>query len=508
MITKRKINKILIPNRGEIALRIQRTCRELDIPAVAVFSDPDRHAQHVRYADEAYAMPGSAPNDTYLNQQLIFDIAQRSGADAIHPGYGFLSENAGFARACREKGITFIGPPPEAIEMMGLKTGARAIMQAAGVPVVPGTEPLESHEEAAAHAENIGYPILLKASAGGGGKGMRLVETPVSLASAFEACKREAQSAFGDSRVYMEKYVSKPRHVEFQVLADMHGNIIHLYERECSVQRRHQKIVEETPSPILDEEMRNQMGQVAVEAARACGYVNAGTIEFLVDGDRNFYFLEMNTRLQVEHPITEIITGVDLVERQIRIAEGETLSTDPIPRRGAAMECRIYAEDPANNFLPSPGLIEGITNPGGPGVRNDSGVYGGYAIPLEYDPMISKLIVQGENREQVRTRMLRALEEYHILGIRTNIHYLRKILMHPEFISGAYDTQFIGKYQEELLQSEAEQIETEPIALAAAAILQYMHSQQPAGQTGTAESKSNDSIWKRSSRLRATGSAY
>jgi len=501
-----KIKKILIPNRGEIALRIQRTCRELDIATVAVFSDPDRHAMHVRYADEAYYLPGKMLSETYLNQDLIFDIAKRSGADAVHPGYGFLSENATFARRCGEHGLIFIGPPPEAIELMGLKTGARELMQKAGVPVVPGTEPLESFAQTAALAEEIGYPVLIKASAGGGGKGMRLVETPVSLESAFEACRREAGSAFGDDRVYMEKYVTKPRHVEFQVLADLHGNIIHLYERECSVQRRHQKIIEETPSPVLDEGMRRRMGEVAVEAARACNYTNAGTIEFLVDGDRNFYFLEMNTRLQVEHPITEMITGVDLVERQIRIAEGEVLSVEPLPRRGCAMECRIYAEDPDNNFLPSPGKVTQMTHPDGPGVRNDSGVYAGYEIPMEYDPMISKLVVHGENRPQAIQRMLRALEEYHLIGIRTNIPYLRKILQHPQFISGDYDTQFIGKYKEDLKQSEAEKVKTESAALAAAAIAVFLQSIK--ADYGDRSGGQQISAWKNAARMKLNGSVY
>jgi len=502
----RKIKKILIPNRGEIAIRVQRTCRELSIPTVAIFSEPDRHALHVRYADEAFALPGSAPADTYLNQELIFKIAGQCGADAIHPGYGFLSENAEFADNCRERGILFIGPPPQAIRSMGLKTEARRIMQEVGVPVVPGTEPLDTVEFAAEKADETGYPVLIKASAGGGGKGMRKVEKPEELKPAFEACRREAQSAFADPRVYIEKYLSKPRHVEFQILGDLHGNIIHLYERECSIQRRHQKIIEETPSPVLDEDMRRRMGEVAVEAARACGYTHAGTVEFLVDADKNFYFLEMNTRLQVEHPITEMVTGVDLVEQQIRISEGEKLTAKPIPQRGAAMECRIYAEDPANNFLPSPGLIKGLTDPGGPGVRNDSGVYAGFAIPMEYDPMISKLVVWGENREQVLVRMLRALEEYHLLGIRTNIPYLRKIIMHPEFISGDYDTHFIPKHQESLLEPEAgEAGKLEAIALATAAILHFKNSEkqlpadQPAARTKT-------SAWKLSGRVQNYGS--
>lgn len=504
MNEKRKIKKILIPNRGEIAIRIQRTCRELNIPTAAVFSEPDRYALHVRYADEAYPLPGSAPADTYLNQALIFEIAKKCNADAIHPGYGFLSENAQFARRCREHGITFIGPPPEAIERMGLKTEARRLVTKAGVPVVPGTEPLETCEIAEEMAEKVGYPVLIKATAGGGGKGMRKVEQPADLKSAYDACRREAQSAFGDPRVYIEKYASKPRHVEFQVLADHYGNVIHLYERECSIQRRHQKIIEETPSPILDEDMRRRMGEVAVEAARACGYTNAGTVEFLVDANRDFYFLEMNTRLQVEHPITEMITGVDLVERQIRIAEGEVLTDEPVPRRGAAMECRIYAEDPANNFLPSPGLIKALTNPGGPGIRNDSGVYSGFTIPMEYDPMISKLVVYGENREQVLTRMLRALEEYHLLGIRTNIAYLRRILMHPEFISGNYDTHFIPKHQESLLESESESCDEDSIALVTAGILSFMNNKKRVTQSPTNERRKT-SAWKTAGRIRNLG---
>lgn len=502
-MSKKKIKKILIPNRGEIAVRIQRTCRELDIPTVAVFSDPDRYALHVRYADEAFPLAGSLPKETYLDQEKIFAIAKKSGADAIHPGYGFLSENAGFVKSCEERGITFIGPPPQAIEIMGLKTKAREIMQKAGVPVVPGTEPIEDADSAQEQADTIGYPVLLKASAGGGGKGMRLVEQPGNLKSSYEACRREAQSAFGDPRVYIEKYLENPRHVEFQVLADSHGNVIHLYERECSVQRRHQKIIEETPSPVLDGDMRRKMGEVAVEAARACGYVNAGTVEFLVDKHRNFYFLEMNTRLQVEHPITEMITGVDLVEQQIRIAEGEPLIHDAIPRRGAAIECRIYAEDPANKFLPSPGLIKALTDPGGPGVRNDSGVYSGYVIPMEYDPMISKLVTWGENRQQAIGRMLRALEEYYLLGIKTNISYLRKIISHPQFVSGDYDTHFISHYQDEL-GDEGTNDDNEAIALTAAAILSFMRSEQQAGQQ-TGEQKEPASAWKMFGRKRGMG---
>lgn len=486
----------MIPNRGEIAVRIQRTCRELNIPSVAVFSESDRNALHVRYADEAFPLQGNTPADTYLNQDRIFEIAKNCGADAIHPGYGFLSENAEFAQRCLENDIIFIGPPPEAIELMGLKTEARRRMSQAGVPVVPGTEPLENLEICRQKADEIGYPVLIKAAAGGGGKGMRIVEKPQELDRAFSAAGREAKSAFGDQRVYIEKYLGKPRHIEFQILADQKGNTIHLYERECSIQRRHQKIIEETPSTILDEEMRSRMGAVAIEAVRACQYTNAGTVEFLVDENRNFYFLEMNTRLQVEHPITEMITGIDIVKQQIHIARGETISTEPVVRRGAALECRIYAEDPTRHFLPSPGLILGLNDPGGPGVRNDSGVYSGYTIPMEYDPMISKLVTWGIDRDQALNRMLRALEEFRILGIRTNISYLRKILQHPGFQSGDYDTHFIEHFQPELLRSTGKGDET--IALYAAAVLSLM-SEKKTGSGSESEVK-QWSHWKYANR--------
>ena len=486
------IRKILIPNRGEIAVRILRTCRDLGIATVAVFSDPDRLALHARLADEAYPLPGSSARETYLDQEKIFDIAARSRADAIHPGYGFLSENAGFAAACRERGLTFIGPPPEAIEAMGEKTEARARMAKAGVPIVPGTPPLADAREAEEAAARIGYPVLLKAAAGGGGKGMRRVERTEDLAAAFEACRREAQSAFGDGRVFLEKYVLEPHHIEFQILADTHGHVVHLYERDCSIQRRHQKIVEETPSPLMTPDLRARMGEAAVQAARACGYVNAGTIEFLVDAERNFYFLEMNTRLQVEHPITEMVTGIDLVERQILIAEGGRIGSEAPSLRGAAVECRIYAEDPARNFLPAPGFIKRLVPPGGPGVRDDSGVYAGFAIPMEYDPMISKLVAWGENRTQALSRMVRALDEYQLTGVRTNIAFLKAVLRHPEFRAGTYDTHFILKHRDALLESGGAGSETE--ALAAAAVLAWQ-----ADQTGPAISftaKMAASPWK------------
>jgi len=493
---RKKIAKILVANRGEIAVRVMRTCRELGIVSVAVYSDPDRHALHVRQADEAWPLPGAAPRDTYLDQEKILEAARKAGAEAIHPGYGFLSENASFSRACRERGIVFIGPGPESIEMMGEKTRARETMSRAGVPIVPGTPPLADKDEARAAAERIGYPVLIKAAGGGGGKGMRKVERPAELPGAFEACRREALSAFGDGRVYIEKFLREPHHIEFQVLADGAGEAVHLFERECSVQRRHQKIIEETPSPLMTEELREAMGEAAVKAARACGYLSAGTIEFLVDADRHFYFLEMNTRLQVEHPITEMITGVDLVAKQIEIAGGSTLRGFVPERRGHALECRIYAEDPWNGFMPSPGLVRRLAVPGGPGVRDDSGVYAGYTIPMEYDPLISKLVTWGQDRERALARMRRALEEYQIVGIRTNIPFLRRILRHPDFEAGRYDTQFIEKRQEDLLREDTDG--PDEAAYAAAAVLAWFADEHGPALSFTAQAPS--SAWKLSGR--------
>jgi acetyl-CoA carboxylase biotin carboxylase subunit len=492
MTKPRKFEKILIANRGEIAVRVQRTCRELGRKTVAVFSDPDRHALHVRYADEAYPLGGAAPAETYLDQSKLFDIARRCGADAVHPGYGFLSENPSFAAACRERGLIFIGPSAESIELMGEKTRARERMSRAGVPVVPGTPPLATASEAQAEARRIGFPVLIKAAAGGGGKGMRRVDRADDLVPAFDACRREALSAFGDGRVYLEKYVDEPHHIEFQILADGHGRTIHLFERECSIQRRHQKIVEETPSPLMTADLRARMGAAAVKAAEACGYVNAGTIEFLVDADRRFYFLEMNTRLQVEHPITEMVTGVDLVERQIRIAEGEPLEDLHLSQRGTAMECRIYAEDPWNHFLPSPGLIRKLSPPGGPGVRDDTGVYAGFTVPMEYDPLLAKLVAWGETRGQTLARMGRALAEYRMIGIRTNIPYLRRIVRHPEFVKGVYDTHFLMNHQDELLKADPSGHET--VALAAAAVLAWRGEGKKSA--GLASGKTAPSPWK------------
>jgi acetyl-CoA carboxylase biotin carboxylase subunit len=492
----RKITKILIANRGEIAVRIQRTCRELGLATVAVYSGPDREALHVRYADEAYPLPGSTARETYLDQGKILDIAKRAGADAIHPGYGFLSENPGFAAACGERGIIFIGPPPEAIELMGEKTRARERMEKAGVPIVPGTPPLKSREETAAEAVRIGYPVLIKAAAGGGGKGMRRVDKPEDLAAAYDACRRESAAAFGDDRIYLEKYLEEPHHIEFQVLADAHGRVIHLNERECSVQRRHQKIVEETPSPLMTDDLRRRMGEAAVTAAEACGYANAGTVEFLVDAARNFYFLEMNTRLQVEHPVTEMVAGVDLVERQIRVAEGAALAAGEPAARGASIECRIYAEDPGCNFMPSPGTVRKLVVPGGPGVRDDSGIYEGYTIPTEYDPMISKLVIWGRDRGSALARMARALQEYRLTGVRTNIRFLERIVRHPDFVRGEYDTHFIPRNLEELLRPQGD--DPDIPTLAAAAVLAWLEDEKraaapPAPQEGV-------SAWKRAGR--------
>ena len=421
------ITKILIANRGEIAIRIMRTCREMSIATVAVFSDADRTSQHVRYADEAWHIGKAPSSESYLNVEKILETARKCGADAIHPGYGFLSENAHFARRCQQEGIIFIGPTPEVIEQMGDKIKARETMIKAGIPVVPGTESsVESEEEALTVIKKIGLPVMIKASAGGGGKGMRLVNNENDVISAIRAARSEAKTAFGDDAVYIEKYISSPHHIEFQILGDTHGNAIHLFERECSVQRRHQKMIEETPSPLMTTELRNEMGNAAVEAARAVNYTGAGTIEFLVDDNLNYYFLEMNTRLQVEHPITERITGIDLVKQQIKIAEGNALEfrQEQIIKRGHSIECRIYAEDPDNNFMPSAGKIYKISEPLGLGVRTDGYVYEGYEIPIYYDPLISKLIVWGSTRDESIRRMRRALYEYKITGVKTSIKYL------------------------------------------------------------------------------------
>ncbi|HVN18198.1 MAG TPA: acetyl-CoA carboxylase biotin carboxylase subunit [Dongiaceae bacterium] len=440
--------KILIANRGEIAVRVIRACHELGIAAVAVYSEVDRASLHVRKADEAYPIGPPAATESYLNIQKILDVAVRSGADAVHPGYGFLSENPKFARACAEAGIQFIGPTAAAMDAMGSKTRARQAMEAAGLPVVPGTSRgLDSFEQAAEVAARIGYPVMLKAAAGGGGKGLRLVSARGELASALESARSEAARAFGDGEVYIEKAIVNPRHIEMQVLADENGHTVYLGERECSLQRRHQKVVEEAPSPIVDAEMRRRMGEVAVRVAQAAGYTNAGTVEFLVDQDKNFYFLEMNTRLQVEHPVTELVTGLDLVHLQIHIANGEPLpfTQEDIKIRGHAVECRIYAEDPDNNYFPSPGKITLLLAPSGPGIRRDSGMYEGWTVPMEYDPLLAKLIGYGTDRDQAIGRLTRALNEYFVGGIKTNISLFRRIFNHPEFRAGKIDTGFLDR---------------------------------------------------------------
>ena len=439
--------KVLIANRGEIAVRVMRACKEMGIATVAVYSEVDRAALHVRKADEAYAIGPADARESYLNIPRILAVARRSGAEAIHPGYGFLSENPEFAQACAEEGIKFIGPTAKAMRIMGSKTGARRAVEPAGVPLVPGSSRGLTRAEAARVAAEIGFPVMLKAAAGGGGKGMRLVRAAEELGSAYDAASSEAARAFGDEEVYIEKFIEQPRHIEVQVFADEHGECVYLGERECSVQRRHQKVVEESPSPIVDEEMRRRMGETAVKVARAAGYTNAGTVEFLVDKQRNFYFLEMNARLQVEHPVTEMVTGLDMVHLQLRAAAGEKLPfrQENVELRGHAMECRIYAEDPENNFFPSPGVITRLLTPGGPGIREDSGVYEGWRVPLDYDPMLSKLIAYAPSREQAIQRMLRALDEYFIGGIKSNVGLFRHLLRDPDFAAGRLDTGLLDR---------------------------------------------------------------
>jgi len=472
--------KVLVANRGEIAVRVIRACRELGIATVAVFSEVDRNALHVRYADEAYPIGPAPARESYLRIDKILDVAKCSGADAIHPGYGFLAERADFAEACAEAGVTFIGPSPSAISLMGDKVIARKTVQAAGVPIVPGTEEDLRDEDAERAAAFIGFPLLIKAAAGGGGKGMRVVERMEDLRGALASARREAEASFGDGSVYLEKIIEGARHIEFQVLADAHGNVIHLGERECSIQRRHQKLVEEAPSPFVDEDLRDRMGMVAVKAAQAVNYVNAGTVEFLVDKTHNFYFLEANTRLQVEHPVTEMVTGVDIVKEQIRIARGRKLhyAQDDIHINGWAIECRINAEDPYNDFLPSIGRLTGITLPTGPGVRVDSGVYEGFEITPYYDSLISKLICWGETRGEALLRMRRALEEYRIMGVKTNIPFHQRLLDSPRFMGGQFDTTFV---EQRFSMTEDGQEELAPeVAAIIATLVAHQRGQQAA----------------------------
>lgn len=468
------IKKVLIANRGEIALRVMRSCREMGIKSVAVFSEADRSSMPVRYADEAYLIGPAPSSESYLNIEKIIEVAKTSGADAIHPGYGFLSENTDFSQRCHDEGIIFIGPSAHAISSMGDKITARKHIMAAGVPVVPGTiEPITDENAAIEKIVEIGLPVMIKASAGGGGKGMRLVKRKEDILSAIRGAKSEAKTAFGNDAVYIEKYIESPHHIEFQILGDKHGNVIHLFERECSVQRRHQKVIEETPSPLMNPQIREEMGQHAIAAAKSVNYHGAGTIEFIVDDNLNYYFLEMNTRLQVEHPITERVVGVDLVKEQIKIAQGEKLSwkQEDLKQSGHAIECRIYAEDPDNNFMPSPGKITHITEPLGLGVRHDGYVYTGYEIPMHYDPLISKLIVWAATREEAIARMRRALYAYKITGIKTSIPFLARIMDNKDFIKGNYNTHFIEKHHDTLMKSQPCGRRCQDIAL----ITAFMH---------------------------------
>jgi acetyl-CoA carboxylase, biotin carboxylase subunit len=494
--------KVLIANRGEIAVRVIRACRELGISPVAVYSQADRNALHVQMADEAYLIGPPRAIESYLVIERIIETALACGAEAIHPGYGFLAENAILARACEEHGMVFIGPTSAAIALMGDKTAARRAMQAAGVPVVPGTDHvIEDDDEARQLVSVMGYPVMIKAALGGGGKGMRLVQREHELPEALRAARSEARSAFGDPALYIEKHVTNPRHVEIQVLADAYGHVIHLGERECSLQRRHQKVIEEAPSPLMTAELRAHMGQAAVRAAQAANYRNAGTVEFLVDQERNFYFLEMNTRLQVEHPVTELVTGIDLVQTQLRIAAGEPLAyrQEDITWRGAAIECRIYAEDPAHNFRPSPGKITALQAPAGPWVRDERGVFAGGEVSPYYDPMISKLVVWGAGRMEAIARMRRALDEYIIAGIRTTIPFHRWVMDDEDFQAGRLDTGFIERrFHPSLAKPDPL---SEDMALVAAA-LDYLRTTRQEAQTPAANGEPvGMSPWKLAGRI-------
>ena len=462
-----EIKKILVANRGEIALRILRTAREMNIATVAVFSEADRKAPHVRYADEAVCIGSSASSESYLNADKIIAVCHQLKVDAIHPGYGFLSENADFARKVREEGLIFIGPSPESIEIMGSKLAAKQVAGRYNIPMVPGTaSAIDNREEAKYIAAEIGYPILIKASAGGGGKGMRVVENEAAFDEQMDRAVSEAISSFGDGAVFIEKYISSPKHIEIQVLGDQHGNIIHLFERECSIQRRHQKVIEEAPSISITPVIREEMGRCAIDVARSCGYYGAGTVEFIMDEDKNFYFLEMNTRLQVEHPVTELVTGVDLVKQMIFIAEGKalTITQKDLQLKGHAIEVRVYAEDPANNFLPDVGTLATYIRPQGNGVRVDDGFEQGMEIPIYYDPMLAKLITYGQNREEAIEKMIRAIDEYHISGVQTTLSFCRFVVNHEVFRSGTFDTNFVNLHFHPGLLNEAQDTENKELA--------------------------------------------
>jgi len=490
--------KILVANRGEIAVRVIRACREMGITPVAVYSEVDRKALHVKLAGEAYPLGAADSRGSYLDIDKIIYIAKKNEVQAIHPGYGFLAENPDLVRRCEEEQIVFIGPPSEPMRLMGNKVESRVKMADAGVPIIPGTvEPVINEKDVLETVRKIGLPVLLKAAAGGGGKGLRLVGDEKDILPALRLAQSEAQSSFNDPSVYVEKYIEDPHHIEIQILADSFGHTIHLGERECSIQRRYQKVIEETPSPFLDEQTRKEMGSIAVRAAAAVDYRNAGTVEFIVDGNKKFYFLEMNTRLQVEHPVTEMVTGIDLVKSQIEIAAGLplNLTQEEIRPQGHSIECRIYAEDPDNHFMPSPGKIELLRVPsGGLGIRDDSGIFEGYTVPLDYDPLLSKLITWGRTRREAIDRMKRALFEYQIYGIKTTIPFFKRILSHPAFLSGDYTTAFIPKMEMEIDISGKKE---KTIALIAAGLKSYLDS-----QPGTASSPgSRKSLWKQSGRL-------
>ncbi|OGD10960.1 MAG: pyruvate carboxylase subunit A [Candidatus Aminicenantes bacterium RBG_13_62_12] len=485
--------KILIANRGEIAVRVVRACREMGIIPVAVYSDVDRAALHVRLAQEAYPLGGSSPAETYLDIEKLLAVARSCGAEAVHPGYGFLAENARFVERCEQEGIIFIGPPSRPMDLMGRKTTSRRVMSDAGVPIIPGTlEPVRDESELGEAAEEIGYPVLLKASGGGGGKGLRLVRDASELSTGFRLARSEAESSFADPAVYIEKYIDRPHHIEVQILADHHGRTVYLGERECSLQRRYQKVLEETPSPFIDDETRRRMGETAVRAASSIGYRNAGTVEFIVDARKNFYFLEMNARLQVEHPVTEMVTGIDLVRMQFDIAAGLPLEIrqEDIRPQGCALECRIYAEDPDNDFLPSPGRILHLHTPaGGLGIREDSGIYEGCTVPFEYDPLLAKLIAWGKTREEAVGRMLRALSEYRIYGIKTTVPFFRRILTHARFLGGDYTTHFIAEMDRE---TGADSAEEKRAAVLASGLKRLLDARRGPGQTA----RSAASAWK------------
>lgn len=494
-----KINKLLVANRGEISLRIMRTAKEMGIKTVAVFSEADRNAPHVKFADEAVCLGPPPSNQSYLLSDKIIEACQNLGVDAIHPGYGFLSENAGFARKVIEAGIIFVGPSPESIEVMGSKLAAKNAVSNYGIPMVPGTEDAITDIQAAKiKAEEIGYPILIKASAGGGGKGMRIVKYEAEFEEQMHRAISEAQSAFGDGSVFIEKYITSPRHIEIQVLGDMHGNLVYLFERECSVQRRHQKVIEEAPSPVVSPEMRKAMGEAAIKVAKACDYFGAGTVEFIVDENLDFYFLEMNTRLQVEHPVTEMITGRDLVKEQILIAEGQPLSfsQDQLTINGHSIEVRVYAEDPKNNFLPDIGNLMTYVRPQGPGIRVDDGFEEGMDIPIYYDPMIAKLITHGENREIAIEKMIKAIDNYQITGIETTLAFCRFVLEHEAFVSGNFDTKFVERYfNPEKLDIHWEEDELELLTSLAVDVYekQKANLKRVSGQNGISNPRTN---WK------------